>query len=477
MMRDEDRSKPADAPPGGGKAARTFRRLLRSPIANTWAGQLVSPLRFLILTPILLRTLSEVEAAVFFSIATTDVVGNLIAGRIRRPATQILSNLYSGASSFDTTGAREQAKRGELLGTPNWPRFRQALAAFGRIQGIAGFIGAILGTLITALAVGGLTGWKLGDGGYLAVVLLSGLNVFYKMLMNRYLAVLHAVRRVPVTARIRTVGSLVGLVSGSVVLLAGGGLVGLVLSEVLVQMATRSSLRVWANRLVPEIRDLDRSDTGALPEYWAAVKQPVGRGFASALMSAGVSRLAILMFASESNAGLLASYFLARRFLDQVGNLGDLAIQSKLPCFTKAFLGEETVSLRREVGKVLLLTVGVLVAGVLVVGWFAPPFLTFIKSNVLWLDRVDWLLLASLFVVTRIGNQLETLYQLTNEFPFFRRDFIAGVAVLVLMPFAVATGDVTWVILVLMAPYPLAKELLPLRKVMSLVRPSRPVAA
>lgn len=459
------------------KVKKWIRKLVQSPVANTWLAQAVSPLRFLILTPLVLRSLSETDAAVFFTIATTDVVGNLIAGRIRRPATQILSNLYHGASAFDTETARAQVREGGLNGEPNWPRFRQALASFGRIQCAAGAIAAVLGTLVTALAVGALTGWEVHGGVYISVVALSGINVFVKMLVNRYVAVLHAVRKVTVTARIRTLGSLLGLLTNSVVLLAGGGLLGLVISEVVAQTLARMGMRRWSRRLVPEIREMDESDRSVLGEYWKSVKQPVSRGFGSALMSAGVSRLAILLFASEQNAGLLASYFLARRFLDQVGNLGDIAIQSKLPCFTKAFLHGDSEGLKRQMSRILILTVGVLVAGVIAVGVFVPPFLTLIRSNVAWLDTGDWILLASLFVVTRIGNQFETLYQLTNEFPFFRRDFIAGVAVLLLMPFAVATGDVTWVIVALLAPYPITKELFPLRKLRSLFREERPLPA
>lgn len=230
---------------------------------------------------------------------------------------------------------------------------------------------------------------------------------------------------------------LIGIVSasvGCVILIAGGGLL-----EIVVSTQIGVLVNAWVNRKL--------AISVSSPEEWTqrpivdksvmdAVWPAAWRSGIGVLMSAGVIQGTGVMYAQLSSPEESAPYLLALRLIQTIRTFANVPFYTRLPNLAKLY-AEGRMERSVEIARIgMHWTNWMVLAGVLGVGLFGEALLELINSKTSFVALAIWGMLGLAILVERVGAMHLQLYSTTNHVVWHIANGVSGIIMLTAIPFA-----------------------------------------
>lgn len=415
------------------------RLLWSSPTFTTWGKQGAEAIRMLAVTPLILTRFDTTEIAAWYLFASLLFFGHLLQGGVSRTFSRTISFGMAGAS--DLAPIKDLKVSNSKSGSPNWE-------LVGRAYGTVGWLNLVLALCSGLLAAGmGYYGLERLVEGHtnpdeiwwaFGIFLISQTVIF---VFRKYEIALRGMNYVPLINRWSALISLISVAVGAFVLAFGANIWQLALAMQGVLMLDVLRMRFLLRQVEGgrakrfPARCLDRQVIGwAWPPLW--------KSLASNLSQEGVIQFALVLFARNGEAGVVASFLFSYRILRVIGRVSDAPFTSHGPKFSALLARGEVDHLKvlflRQISRSQML----LAAGILIGGLVFTLGLPLIGSEIGFLDLRAWFCFGLIFLVYRLIVMTRGVFILGNTFPFLRLEVMSGTVAFLLVLIFVPSGNV-----------------------------------
>lgn len=411
-----------------------MRRLWNSPTANTWAAFTVRTLNVVLVLPLVLRTFTDAETALWSVFSTLMVFQTVADFGFQATFTRLTAYAFAGARSL--TFSREadgEAPEGE----PNWELIRRIVGAtrwlYRTLSWALGGLCLVLGTALLWRRVAelGLAPERLvqqaavarlaGDTG-LAERLLSrvsgvttqseawiawGIIVVTTMCSfrgNGAICYLAGGGHVALVRRWEALFGLGALVTSPLVFWWNGNLLALILTNQ-VWVLLGAARNQWLARNLHEgrLREYPRPHRdreilrAGWPQAWRA-----GLGNWATV---GSVQLGGLLYAQQKDSSAVASYLISLRLAQAISVVSGGAVYSRLPRLAGLWSRREDAAFAKEAGRGVGLCLWASAIPLAGLAWLGPWFLrSGLQSPVPFVAERTWMLLALAVFCDRYGS-------------------------------------------------------------------------
>lgn len=404
-----------------------LRRIGDSPTLMTWGSFFVRVCSFLVLLPLVLRTLSTPEIVVFYLFNTVFSLLWLLEIGFGATFSRAVSYALAGAQSV-AGSVKGEVRSGD--GTANWE-------LMGRIVGTMKSIYMLL-AVVTFLLIASLGSWALArpvaaTGGDNSVWLAWTLIVLagpIQMRGNVYAYYLEGMNRVALVRRWDILFGLGSIASGMIALLLGGGLLSLVSVTVAWVLA-----RVWRDRALCHRLDDGRfcsfRDGSSQRELLAVLWPKAWRSGLGGAMTFGVIYASSLLVGQIADTRSAAAYLLAMKLIESVAQFSMAPFYSQLPLLVRKRAEGDIAGLVSIARRGMILAHWTYITGFLFLALFADPLLTMIRSNAPFVSPDLWILIGLAFFIQRYGAMHVQLYSTTSHIISHTAEIASGVVFIV----------------------------------------------
>jgi hypothetical protein len=433
--------------------------LWNSPTLTTWGRQLVSALRMVALTPLMLTRFNRTELACWFLFGTVNLLGDLVFTRLQAIFARMIAIALGGASDLSPI-IRPGEKRGD--GSPNWRMIYQLYATLGTIQVLFSFLLTAIALIIGQLSLRHL----LRDYSDPRIIWVT----FYVFIISSFLifnfskfgVALEGLNKVALTNRLNMIFDLLSLLSGMVALTVGGSI--LTLALVMQVFVLLGGLRGWLL-----LRTVDGGVMRGAPGYgmnrqilaWAW--PPAWKGLISQFASYGVVQMSGIVLANNANVAMVGSYLFALRIYSMIQQFATAPSLSQTPVFSRLLSEGRLADLRERM--LSRIRTGLLLFGsiALAAAVFATPILSMIKSRTPFIPTDSWLLLCFFALAQIINQQAASIAGLGNNILFYRENSVAAIITVLLLFFCARFSSMNAIIAMSFLPYLIILGLRPVK--------------
>ena len=257
-----------------------------------------------------------------------------------------------------------------------------------------------------------------------SIVLAGG---FVSMLGNAYAAALQGMNEIAAQRRNETFSGLGQVVTSLAVVVAGGGVLPLVMSYQAWGIVNAWRNRGLLRRLHPALAAVPpAADRTVLAALWP----PTWRSGIGVLMSQGLIQASGLVYGQLVPAAALAAWLLAIRIVTTISQISQAPFYSKLPLLASLQASGDRARQLALASQGMRRAQWVLVAGLVIVTFAATPLLHLIGSRTPFVSEGVWALMALAFFVERFGAMHMQLYSLTNHIVWHLANGATGVAMI-----------------------------------------------
>jgi O-antigen/teichoic acid export membrane protein len=379
----------------------------------TWSSLVTRVGGMAILLPLVLRNFSSAEVALwllFGAVAMLQIVGDM---GFSQTFTRAISNVRGGA---DIGELKRLNVRSIVSGSrsPNADALMRVLSAmrpiYFRIALVCLVVLIFLGTYAVFPML--LPVQKLGSAGvWFAWVMVIGSNTF-AVWGNVYQAYLSGTERIALLRRWEALFGLLSIVCSCSILVLGGGLVSLVVSQQLWIIAgilrnrwlcTKDEIFVYSANS-PRDEEVIRT---IWPSAW--------RSGVGVLMSMGIVQASGFVLARIESPTNLASYMLGLRLIQTISQIASAPFYSKIPLLARLCAEGKRDELINIATRGMKLSNITFLIGFVAVGVLSDYLLNLIGSKTSFPSVCMWSLLGAAFFVERVGAMHIQLYSTTNH--------------------------------------------------------------
>jgi hypothetical protein len=388
-------------------------RPLKSPNLMAWTALSVRLAGFALLLPLALARLSSAEMSVWLLFTTIASLQMLVDFGFSATFSREIAYGFAGGTTLAAgeTGPDPDATEAP---PPNWEAIGHAFGAMRwlyRRLGLAMFaLLASLGTLAVMGPIGRIADPAHGWVGWGAVVVATSTAIFGTA--NSTLLV--GANRVDMLKRWEAANGLLFLPLQAAALLAGGGLVGLVLvsqlgvlAQVLVNHRLARRISAGHGGVVATAQESARVLRGLWPAAW--------RTAIGAITSFGVTQGMAIVVANVLVAGEAASVQLALRVVQIVSQFSQVPFYTKIPVFNRLRAMRQEAALVQLAMRAIRASLAVFVASVVLIDLLVHPLLQLVGSHTRFPEPLFWALLATAYLFERIGAMHVQLLLTSNR--------------------------------------------------------------
>lgn len=404
-----------------------LRRSWNSPTITAWAGFVSRTGSLLFVLPLVLRNFGPTEVSVFFLLSTLINLVQMLDFGFGPTFSRLLAYGRGGRSKDELENLRQIEELPGRGGEPNWDTIealalcmrriysRIALAVFGVL--------CLAGPLLMARPISASTDpfplWCA-----LGVVLVSSPRLVAR---NYYSAYLNGLNHVVLVNRWQVITGSLTVLSSFGVLLAGGGVLSLVISTQFwgIVEATRNR---WLARAVDGGRMTRFVSAKPDPQLMGLVWSNAWRVGISSVVFRGYNQTFGLVLAQFGSAPLVASYLLAVRIVEAIKGFSMAGFSPKLPRMASLRAAGKVAEQMRVASRSMRMAHWAFVVPALLVGVLAPTLLHWLGSDTPFVPLELWSLLALSEYLTRFASMHLWLYQITGHVVIHR--FILSICIL-----------------------------------------------
>ena len=384
-------------------------------------------LSFVLVLPLLLTSFSTQEIAVWYLFSAVLALQVIVDFGFAPTFSRAISYAMGGAESAQLLLSEPSGSRGG----PNWPLVERLMdtmrITYRRMAAPAVLLVALLATPALMRHVERLPQPGLGWIAW-TVVLVAMYTAFRA---SYFSAFLQGINEVALYRRWEAITGVGATMTSIGVLLAGGGLLSLVIASqawvVIAAGRDRWLARSVANGRLRQFQS-GPLDKELLNQLWPGVwRSGIGVGLGRALVWASG-----LLVAQVSDAAGVAMYLLALRLVTTLADFSSVPLYSKLPMLSRLRAEGDQDRLLSVVERGMGFGLWLFVAGGAVLGAVGAPLLIAIGSNAPFVPESLWLLLLVAFFVERYGAFHIQIYTTTNHIIWHVATGVTGTLYIVL---------------------------------------------
>lgn len=246
---------------------------------------------------------------------------------------------------------------------------------------------------------------------WIIVIITSFFQLRYSVFSNY----LQGMNKVALVKKWETIFNMATIISNFLVLLLGGDILMLVISNqfwVLVTLLRDYFLSTnIENNIYKKINTKPKKNKQVFDAIWpSAWKSGLGT-----LFSFGLLQITNMLFAKEGDSKEVASYLMAYNLIRQVSTFSQAAFYSRIPTLARLRAEDNRKELIKVAQKGMQLTYWVFIIGVIGMALFGTYVLPYIKSNIRFPDLFLWALLGLGILLERFGAMHIQLYSTANK--------------------------------------------------------------
>lgn len=400
-----------------------INRAWNSPTFNTWLSYSTRALSLFIVLPLILKTFSEAEVALWYLFATIIAMQGLADLGFRSTFIRIIAFAIGGAKDINLTAKAGASGAFE----PNWALVGRIFSMMKKI-----YIWLALIFLILLLSFGSWSMMRpisMVDSknaawiGWFIIACVSAIK-FYGTIYSNYL---EGLNKIALVRRWEAITSTGAILTSILVLLTFQSLLALIIANqiwVLINFLRDYKLsQKVENAALAGLSKNQAFDKVFFQKIWA----PAWRSGLSGLMSNGLSGITSILYAQLGSAANIASYLLALRLIAQVRDISMAPFYSKIPMLAKLRSQGKTDELISNAQRGMFLSNMVFVLGAVFIGLSGEWLLNLIGSKVGFIPNDLWLLLVLAYFIHRYGAMHIQLYSTTNHIISHIADGVSGV--------------------------------------------------
>lgn len=395
----------------------------------TWGSFATRSLSLIVVLPLVLNRLSTPEIALWYLFST--VIGLQLLADVGFSPTfsRVIAYGMGGLNTFEIKDLRN-IKPLTSLAEPNWQTIENICstmrAIYLRLTVISIFLLATIGTWAMLRPISKMSDARFGWIAWGVILLASS----FTLLGNSYSSYLQGVNQIALLRRWEILTSLGAIGTSIIVLLAGGGLLGLVIANQgwLIINILRN---YWLCSKVEGGRFQNFTCQKIDIVVFEAVWPSAWRSGLGVFMGYGLVQLSSVIYAQFGTASGVSSYLLALRLMQMVRQISNAPFYSKLPLLAK-LRSEGNLKQQIKVAKRgMALAYWTYVAGFIAMGLFASPLLRLVGSNAEFVSPLLWGVMGLSMFAERYGAMHIHLYSTTNHIIWHTANGVSGIIYLV----------------------------------------------
>jgi len=406
-----------------------IKLLWDSPTLMTWGSFATRSLSLIVVLPLVLNRLSTPEIALWYLFSTIIGLQLLVDVGFSPTFSRVIAYGMGGLNSFDLKDLRN-IKQSASLAEANWETIETICstmrAIYLRLAIISVFLLSTIGTWAMFRPISKMPDTRLGWIAWGVIVLASS----FTLLGNSYSSYLQGLNQIALLRRWEILTSLGAIGTSIIVLLANGGILGLVIANQgwLILNILRN---YWLCSKVEGSRfrnfTVRKIDTVVFDAVWPSA----WRSGLGTFMGYGVVQLSGIIYAQFGTASGVASYLLALRLMQMISQFSQAPFYSKLPLLAR-LRSEGNLEKQLQVAKRgMTLAYWTYVSGFIGLGLLATPLLRLIGSNAEFVTPFLWGVMGLSMFAERYGAMHIQLYSITNHIIWHTANGVSGIIYLV----------------------------------------------
>ena len=371
----------------------------------SWGSLSVQLIGVIVILPLVLRSLPVEEVSLWLLFSSITIVINLADFGFRPTLIRMIAYSHAGDS---------QVLHGKLIGQPSGGySLTDVVCAmrciYNRLFYITLAISSIVGTAFIISPVAHLSNPLVGWGAW-AIVSITG---SVALRGGMYSAFLHGSNNVALCQRWELICTVPAILASVGVLIAGGGVLELVLASQLGTLLKVFASRKLAFNISPTSLwcSTARVNHEVMRSTWSAAwRSGIGIFITSATLQG--TGIAYAQFAPAEKA---ASYLLALKMLQILSNFSNVPFYSQIPYFSKLYAQDKIELLISRSIHAMFKSNWIYFLGIVGVAVFGDDILIFWESNISLLSNDYFLLMSIAFLLERIGAKHLQMYSLSNH--------------------------------------------------------------
>lgn len=386
----------------------------------TWASHFTKSISLVIVLPLILTHLETADIALWYLFLTIIALQSLVDAGFSPTFARIIAYIMGGSSLKDLKQPKQADPQKYNVTTLNCA-YSTMKVVFKYLSTLWTLLLATIGTLVLFKPIGSASDKQSAWLAWGIIVIVSYISLHG----NLYVSYLQGVNQIALFRRYEALTALGGVVTSALVLIAGGGLLGLVVSnqgwqlisvvvnKTLARSANDATMRSFVN--MPFCKDVYEA---VWPSAWRS-----GMGL---LMCYGLIQASGVIYAQLGEPASVAIYLLALRLITTVTQFSQAPFYSKLPVLTRLYAENRREELVRLAKHGMAFAYWSYVVGFVTLGLLGPHLLKYIDSKTPFPDQMLWSLLGFGFFVERYGAMHIQLYSTTNRIIWHIANGITG---------------------------------------------------
>lgn len=396
----------------------------------TWMSHGAKILSLVIVLPLVLKQLPEAEITLWFLFLLLSALHLLCDMGFVQTFSRAIAYAMGGAEQIKIFNyATDRSTNSEV----NWSLIKRICstmyAVYFRLFFISFVIILIGGSLLLIKPISSCqdsaTAWLSWT------FVLAGSTIF--LFGNLYSAYLQGINQIALLRRVEAFCFLGSALTCACVLLARGGLLGLVFSNQIWRAITVVAKRYSCGK-VENGRFLDFRRSSLDRDVFKAVWPSAWRSGLGVFMSYGLIQLSGLFFAQIEAGKSVASYLLGLRLIQAISQFSQAPFYSKLPILARLNASGSIEKLIALAKRGMFLAHSTYVVQIVLMSIFGPLILGVINSKVAFPDNLLWVLLTLAIFAERYGAMHIQLYSTTNHIVWHIANGVTG-AITILFSF------------------------------------------
>lgn len=394
-------------------AEKLAQRLWNSPTFTSWGSIAVTMASFTLVLPQVLRQFSEAELAVWYLFST--IIGLQLYFELGfSPTFQRLFAFAMGGATKPDLAAIAVSKQSKPSGQPNWETleaiFTTTRVLFFRI-GLAVFaFMATAGTALLIIPIGNCENQSSAWMAWSIMATTTALLIYAKSFRCYLIGTNH----IALQKRWAICFGITKTVSNCVVLLAGGGILALVISQQFWSVV--SFIRdYFLSRYILDGRARGFQSNSIDPTVLAAAWPAAWRSAIGHILGRGLLTISSLIIAQFAASSILATYLLAINLMNRINQLSFPPFYSKLPTLAKRRAAGQIESLTKLSQRGMVIAYGTFILGFTGLGIAGPILTEWIGSSTKFPSASFWVLIGTAYFLERYGAMHLQLFSTTNK--------------------------------------------------------------
>ena len=387
----------------------------------TWFSFSSKILNILLILPLVLRTFSEKELAVYFLFVTIITTSNIIDFGFKSTFVRVISFAHAGLDSIDTINVNTKIT---TEGT-NWRLVERIFSSMKKIYlAISLMLVLVLSTIGTYLVTKSI---NLSENttslwsAWIFVIVTSAIGFYGKI----YICYLEGFNRVALIKKVEGYFAFITVFSKLVVLFFWPTILALIIVEK-IWLVINLVRNYYLSKRISENKISSFNSWGSDIPFLKKLFKLAWKNGTSAILSTGLANFTGIIYAQLGSTASVNSYLLSLRVLSLLRDFAKAPFYSKIPLLAKLRAENNLQRMIAISKKNMTISNVIFLIGSILIGTFSYKILEIIGSNAQFVEYDLWLLLSIAYFIHRYGGMHMQLYLTTNHIIAHIVDTVSG---------------------------------------------------